>query len=111
MPFKGNRCALIPPVPYATTADPRPPGLDKKIITVQSAYAETGIELRTAGTVNQISAEAAGQDPMWSGAEPHAAMVSNFSNYRATEQWKLWSFIATRHADNDGTRGVMFDAD
>jgi hypothetical protein len=38
-------------------------------------------------------------------------MVSNFSNYRATEQWKLWSFIATRHADNDGTRGVMFDAD
>ncbi|WP_031160514.1 hypothetical protein [Streptosporangium roseum] len=95
---------------YATTADPRPPGLAKKLITVQSAYAEAGIELRTAdAVVNEIGVEGAGADLKWSNAELHAAMVSNFSGHRDTQQWKLWSFIATRHADDDGTLGLMFD--
>jgi hypothetical protein len=101
-----------PPVQYATTTNPRPPGLAKKIITVQSAYAEIGIELRTTGAlVNEVPVEEAGQDLMWSDAELHAAMVGNFSGHQDIEQWKLWSFIATRHADQDGTRGVMFDSE
>ncbi|MCG5217712.1 hypothetical protein [Streptosporangium sp. KLBMP 9127] len=95
---------------YATTADPRPPGLAKRVITVQAVYAEAGIELRTSGTPNEVAVGAAGEDLMWSNAELHAAMLSNFSGHEDTEQWKLWSFMATRHADNDGTRGIMFDA-
>ncbi|MEV4394794.1 M12 family metallo-peptidase [Nonomuraea sp. NPDC049607] len=99
-----------PAAQYATTTHPRPTGLAKKIITVQSAFAEAGIELRTAGTVvNEIGVQEAGADLRWSNAELHAAMESNFSGHRNTEQWKLWSFIATRHVDDDGTQGVMFD--
>ncbi|OUC94844.1 hypothetical protein [Streptosporangium minutum] len=94
---------------YFTGTDPRPPGLTTKLITVQSAYAEAGIELRTAGTVNEIGIDKAGADLKWSDAELHAAMESNFSGHRNTEQWKLWSFVATRHVD--GNRGIMFDYD
>ncbi|MER6947428.1 hypothetical protein ABT294_25680 [Nonomuraea sp. NPDC000554] len=95
---------------YATTTDPRPPGLAKKLITVQSAYADAGIELRTSGAVvNEIAIDQAGADLKWSDAELHAAMVSNFSGHRDIEQWKVWSLIATRSADGDGIRGVEFD--
>ncbi|MFF3442478.1 hypothetical protein [Streptosporangium sp. NPDC002721] len=94
---------------YATTTDPRPPGLAKKLITVQSAYADAGIELRTSGAVvNEIAIDQVGADLKWSDAELHAAMVSNFSGHRDIEQWKVWSIIATRHVDK-GTRGIMFD--
>ncbi|YCK40772.1 hypothetical protein ACNF49_43955 [Actinomadura sp. ATCC 39365] len=99
-----------PAAQYATTTHPRPAGLAKKIITVQSAFAEAGIELRTAGTVvNEVAVQEAGADLRWSDAELHAAMENNFSGHKNTEQWKLWSFIATRHVDDDGTQGVMFD--
>ncbi|RSM99542.1 hypothetical protein DMB42_42350 [Nonomuraea sp. WAC 01424] len=99
-----------PAAQYATTTHPRPTGLAKKIVTVQSAFAEAGIELRTAGTVvNEVGVQGAGADLMWSNAELHAAMENNFSGHKNTEQWKLWSFIATRHADNDSTLGIMFD--
>lgn len=95
---------------YFTGTHPRPPGLDKKIATVQSVYAEVGIELRTSGTVvNEVAVAGAGADLRWDDAELHAAMVSNFSGHRDSEQWKLWSFIATRHVDKDATQGVMFD--
>ncbi|MEV1004829.1 hypothetical protein [Nonomuraea sp. NPDC050202] len=112
-----------PPVQYATTTNPRPPGLAKKIITVQSAYADVGIEVRASGIVNEISIEEADtnlepkaeSEPdtepelMWSNAELHAAMVKHFSGHQDRRQWKLWHFITTRHADKDGTRGIMFD--
>lgn len=87
-----------PPVQYATTADPRPAGLTEKLITVHSTYAEAGIELRASGAVvNEVAVDQAGADLKWSDAELHAAMVSNFSSHREIEQWKVWSFIATRH--------------
>ncbi|WP_447191516.1 hypothetical protein [Streptosporangium sp. G12] len=100
-----------PAAQYATTTDPRPPGLAKKIITVQSAYAEAGVELRLSGTANEVPVAEAGEDLKWSDAELHAAMLTNFSGHRETEQWKLWSFIATRHAEVAGSRGVMFDSE
>ncbi|WP_329430299.1 hypothetical protein OG339_19480 [Streptosporangium sp. NBC_01495] len=95
---------------YATTTHPRPPGLAKKIVTVQSAYADVGIEVRTSGTVNEVPVDETGQDLKWSDAELHAAMVSNFSGHRDTTQWKLWSLVATRYVDK-GVRGTMFDSD
>lgn len=50
----------------------------------------------------------AGEDLIWSDAELHAAMVSHFSDHKDTEQWKLWSFLATRTSSDD-VMGVMFD--
>ncbi|MEU4406170.1 hypothetical protein AB0F88_16740 [Streptosporangium sp. NPDC023963] len=95
---------------YATTTHPRPPGLAKKIVTVQSAYADAGIEVRTSGAVNEVAVDETGPDLKWSDAELHAAMVSNFSGHANTEQWKLWSLVATRYVE-EGVRGTMFDHD
>lgn len=75
--------------------DPRAPGLDKKIITVQSALADAGIELRVSATPDEVSINEAGTDVKWSNAELHAAMVKHFSGHKDTEQWKPWSFLAT----------------
>jgi hypothetical protein len=101
---------------YATTDHPRPPGLDKRIMTVQAAFADAGVELRTAGTTaNEVALSEADQDLMWSTAELHAAMSRHFSLHRDTQQWKLWTFIANRKASDDGTPskadGTMFDGD
>ncbi|MGS2646889.1 hypothetical protein [Streptosporangium sp. G12] len=94
---------------YATTDHPRPPGLDKRIMTAQAAYADAGVELRTAGIPNEISMEGAGENLAWSKAELHAAMVSHFSLHRDTQQWKLWTFIANRYEDTDPTQKSRID--
>ncbi|MGC5014159.1 M12 family metallo-peptidase [Streptosporangium sp. DT93] len=99
---------------YATTDHPRPPGLDKRVMTVQAAFADAGVELRTGGAANEVALSEADKDLMWSTAELHAAMSRHFSLHRDTQQWKLWTFIANRKANNDGTPsradGTMFDS-
>lgn len=97
-----------PVTPYVTTDHPRPPGLDKRIMTAQAAFADAGVELRTAGVPNQVSLDGTGEDLVWSAAELHAAMVSQFSLHRDIQQWKLWGFIANRYT-SPTTDGVMFD--
>ncbi|MFZ3561313.1 hypothetical protein [Streptomyces sp. BH055] len=92
---------------YATTDNPRPPGLAKRILTVPAAYADANIELRTLAT-NQVPVSDAGTDLLWSDAELHAAMLSHFSGYQETQQWKLWTFVATAYVE-DGVLGTMFD--
>ncbi|MFB4271581.1 hypothetical protein [Nonomuraea sp. GTA35] len=94
---------------YATVFDPRPPGLDKKIITVRSALADAGIELRVSGTPNEVPVAEAAEDLKWSNAELHAAMLKHFSGHKNTEQWKLWSLLATSSADVPAAVGIMFD--
>ncbi|GAA3619232.1 hypothetical protein GCM10022419_126030 [Nonomuraea rosea] len=101
-----------PVTQYATTDHPRPPGLAKRIMTAQAAFADAGVELRTAGIPNEVSLEGAGANLQWSDAELHAAMVSQFSLHRDTQQWKLWGFIANRYGEADEvstTDGIMFD--
>lgn len=97
-----------PVTQYATTDHPRPPGLAKRIMTAQAAFADAGVELRSAGIPNQVSLDGAGADLKWSAAELHAAMVSQFSLHRDTQQWKLWGFIASRYT-SASTDGIMFD--
>lgn len=100
---------------YATTQDTRPDGLDKRIMTVQAAYADAGLELRTAGEANLVDIDEAGTDLMWSPAELHAAMVKNFKLYKAAPQWRLWTFLANHLIENgepqDHCDGMMFDVD
>ncbi|WP_283134480.1 hypothetical protein [Rhizohabitans arisaemae] len=93
---------------YNTADHPRPAGVTTRALTVAACYADAGIEIRTAGTANQVAVDSAGADLRWSNAELHAAMVANFSGYREVPQWKVWTLVATRHADA-GTLGIMFD--
>ncbi|MFI0242767.1 hypothetical protein [Streptomyces sp. NPDC016845] len=93
----------------STTDYTRPPGLGKRLLTVPAAYADAGIELRAQAT-SQVPVSAAGTDLKWSDAELHAAMLQHFSGYRETHQWKLWTFIATEYADDEGVLGTMFDS-
>jgi hypothetical protein len=97
----------VPFTQYATTDNPRP-DLAKKVMTVQSAFAEAGIELRTSGISNVIPLDLAYDDARWSAAELHAAMEKHFSGYLDAPQWKLWTFVANLDADGD-FNGSSFD--
>ncbi|MFF2026470.1 hypothetical protein ACFVW2_32340 [Streptomyces sp. NPDC058171] len=85
-----------------------PRGYRNRVLTLASAYAEAGIELKNAGQVNVV-ADSSGADLKWSEAELHAAMEANFSLHRDSEQWKIWAFVATYHSYHDSVAGIMFD--
>ncbi|MFC5744714.1 hypothetical protein [Actinomadura rugatobispora] len=84
-----------------------PPDYVDRRLTIASALGEAGIEMRTAGTVNEVGTADSGADLKWSDSELHTAMVNNFSGHAETEQWKLWTFVASLHVN--GSTGVMFD--
>ncbi|AZK95606.1 MULTISPECIES: hypothetical protein [Streptomyces] len=86
-----------------------PRGYRHRVLTVASAFAEAGIELKNAGQVNVVAPDASGADLKWSAAELHAAMEANFSLHRDSEQWKIWTFVATYHTLDPRVLGVMFD--
>ncbi|MCX4659580.1 hypothetical protein [Streptomyces uncialis] len=92
---------------YDTSRGNAPRGYRHRSLTVASAYAEAGVELKNAGQVNVV-ANTSGDDLRWSEAELHAAMTANFSLHREVEQWKIWTFVATRYT-LDGAAGLMFD--
>ncbi|MEW1551232.1 hypothetical protein [Streptomyces tsukubensis] len=93
---------------YDTSRHSTPRGYRNRVLTVASAYAEAGIELRNAGQVNAV-ANTSGADLMWSMAELHAAMTANFSLHRDVEQWRIWTFVTSRSSDNPNMAGFMFD--
>ncbi|MFF3492434.1 hypothetical protein ACFYWS_13895 [Streptomyces sp. NPDC002795] len=94
---------------YDTSKGTTPPGYAHRVITVPSAFAEAGVELRSAGTRNVLDTSGAGTGVLWSDAELHAAMVANFSGYRDVPQWKLWALVAGKYEGSAGTIGIMFD--
>ncbi|MFI1015783.1 hypothetical protein [Streptomyces sp. NPDC020965] len=93
---------------YNTAVGNVPRGYRNRVLTIASAYAEAGVELKNAGRVNVV-ADTTGADLKWSEAELHAAMETNFSLHQDTEQWKIWTFVATYHSLHDSVAGVMFD--
>lgn len=72
------------------------------------AYHEAGIQLIPAGSLNFVPSADAGSDSVWSNAELHASMVSQFSLWGDTPQWKVWLFAAKRH-ERSNLLGIMFD--
>lgn len=102
-----NIAGTVPFTRYDTSRGPAPAWYRHRVATVPDAYAEAGIELRVAGATN-VPADTSGADLRWSEAELHASMVANFSLQRDVPQWKLWTFVTTRHTKN-GVIGVMFD--
>jgi hypothetical protein len=76
-----------------------------RTLSIAMAYAEAGVDVRTAGLSNVVETEA---ESTWSNAELHDAMVSHFSLWKDVPQWKVWLLHAWRH-DSPTTAGIMFD--
>jgi hypothetical protein len=95
-------------ISYDTSRAQVPAGYANRVLSVASAYAEAGLEVRAAGTVNVVAATDSGADLRWSDSELHTALTANFSQYADSPQWKLWAFVANRHVDAT-TLGIMFD--
>ena len=83
-----------------------PSGGSARTLTVAKAYAEAGVEMRTAGVSNTVPTAPGGT---WSNAELHAAMEKHFSLWKEAPQWKVWLFQAMRHEYGPGLLGIMFD--
>lgn len=83
-----------------------PSGGPARTLTIERAYAEAGVQMRTAGVVNVVSTA---PDGTWSNAELHAAMEKHFSLWKDVPQWKVWLFHAMRHDYGPGLLGIMFD--
>jgi hypothetical protein len=94
---------ITPFVSYNTGS--LPSGGAARTLSVATAYAENGIEIATAGIPNVLGAAPGGS---WDDAELHNAMVTNFSLWQDTPQWKVWLFHASRYI-NQNVLGIMFD--
>ena len=97
--------SVTPFVSYNTGA--LPSGGSARDLTIAKAYAEAGIEMRTAGVCDVVPT-APGSS--WSDAELHNAMVTHFSLWADEPQWKVWMLHACEY-ETAGVLGIMFDQD
>lgn len=96
----------VPFVEYNTGALPGPLGSNPRTLSLPAAYAEAGIEVRTAPP-GVIPVDGSGGDLAWDDAELHHAMTQQFSLFGNAPAWRLWLLVASRHVG--GYRGIMFD--
>jgi len=86
-----------------------PSGGAARSLSVESAYAEAGIEMLPTPASDVIDISAAGGNSKWSNAELHASMQSHFSLWQDTPQWAVWQVAAQLHEMGSGLYGIMFD--
>jgi hypothetical protein len=100
----------VAPEPYDTATHPvRPAGVPTEVLTLERAFAKSGISIVRSPNGNTIATEVAGKNRRWNNQELHDAMESHWSSFANRPQWKLWVFVAAL-ADSDGLGGIMFDA-
>jgi hypothetical protein len=98
---------VVPFNSYATGS--LPSGGPSRTLSINSAYAEAGVEMLNAGISNIIPMSLAGADAKWTNAELHNAMVNHFSLYRNAPAWHVWLLHAYEHINGPGLYGIMFD--
>lgn len=86
-----------------------PSGGPARDLSVVSAYAEAGIEMRPTTGTNVINIAEAGAGASWSNAELHASMERHFTLFRNVPQWAVWLVVAQNHDFGPGLLGIMFD--
>src|SRR5262245_31987005 len=87
----------------------RPVDLIQRVLNIESAYRETGVDISIDPNVTTID-DSAPQFESWSVAELHDAMETHFSRYGGTwPNWALWGLLAGSFED-PGVGGIMFDA-
>lgn len=100
--------------PYDTHSHTdRPDDLPRETLTLESAYAKSGIEIVRSGQENVIKSSWAGPDARWSDIELHDAMEAHWSAFANVPQWKMWVFAARLSESYGGITpaGIMFDGD
>lgn len=103
--FERDVVAGVTPFSSYDTARLESGGVDR-LLTVESAYAEAGIELVDTGGTDTVAVIEAG-DAVWDNRELHASMVRHFAGFENEPGWRVWLLSATAHVSN--FRGVMFD--
>ena len=104
----------VPPAPVLPAYDThlhadRPAELPQRVLTIQEAYREAGIQLNVRADRTVID-DTAPEFARWSPAELHDAMETHFSQIAGTwPRWELWGLLAGEF-DNPLVGGVMFDA-
>ena len=96
--------------PFNTLTHPdRPADLREEDLTLETAFARSGIKVTRSLETNVIDTSEAGSNNRWNQMELHDAMESHWSGFHNQPQWKMWIFLA-QLADDDGLGGIMFDA-
>ena len=99
--------SVSPLVAYNTGS--LPSGGPARLLSINSAYAEAGVEMINAGISNVVSMALAGADAKWTNAELHNGMVNHFSLYQNNPAWDVWLLHAYEHINGPGLYGIMFD--
>jgi hypothetical protein len=80
-----------------------------RILSVQKAYAEAGVEVQVLPEADLIDISDAGKDAQWSDSELEASMQLHFDQFRDVPQWKVWEMVCQLHELGPGLYGIMFD--
>ena len=86
-----------------------PSGAPVRVLSINTAYTEAGIEMINAGIKNVVPISVAGEDGKWINAELHNGMLNHFSLYQNTPAWDVWLLHAYEHINGAGLYGIMFD--
>ena len=86
-----------------------PSGGPARILNINTAYTEAGVDMISAGISNVVPMALAGPDAKWTNAELHNAMVNHFSLYQERPVWDVWLLHAYEHILGSGLLGIMFD--
>ncbi|MEO6734572.1 MAG: hypothetical protein ABIN01_25350 [Ferruginibacter sp.] len=86
-----------------------PSGGPSRLLSINTAYNEAGVEMINAGISNVVPMALAGADAKWTNAEMHNAMVNHFSIYQNAPAWDVWLLHAYEHINGPGLYGIMFD--
>lgn len=85
-----------------------PSGGPNRTLSVQSAYAEAGVEIQVLPEANLIDiSEAPGAK--WTDAELEASMQLHFDQFQDVPQWAVWEVVCQLHELGPGLLGIMFD--
>lgn len=86
-----------------------PSGGPNRILSVQKAYAEAGIEVQVLPEADLIDITEAGANAQWSDSELEASMQNHFDQFRDVPQWDVWEMVGQLHELGPGLYGIMFD--
>jgi hypothetical protein len=84
-------------------------GGSNRVLSVQKAYAEAGVEFQVLPEADLIDVTEAGTDVEWSDSELEASMQLHFDRFRDVPQWDVWEMVGQLHELGPGLYGIMFD--